>query len=186
MKKKAPAKYAWQSRFSSQQQLTAAPSRRRCHNRSRRARRWIMEFQRLRLVPREKGTMRLIYERGQRIGPDPADFYVYLWTHDGVARYIGKGVNGRWADHLTPKRGDFPLKYRYFLKYLSEMACSIMADRLSEDEAAQLEIERINHHGFLADGSGTLLNARGGFHGPRRTRAPREVLPEQGVVYPFV
>ena len=33
--------------------------------------------------------MRLIYERSQRVGPDPVDYYVYLWRDGEIDRYVG-------------------------------------------------------------------------------------------------
>ena len=122
----------------------------------------------------------LIYERGQTLGPNPKPFYVYLWSDNGVARYVGKGGGsvGRWTDHLKPRRNDDNQpKSRYFDKHRPEMACFILADGLTEAEAARLEIAQINHHGFaqinddrsIDDSHGTLLNDRGGstVSGPR-------------------
>jgi hypothetical protein len=106
--------------------------------------------------------MRLIYERGQTVGPNPTGGYVYLWSHDGVPRYVGRGSQGRWSAHLIPTRDDFPPRRRYFEQYLPEMACWILKDSLSDAEEAQLEIDTIDRHGFDADGTGKLLNARRG------------------------
>jgi hypothetical protein len=50
--------------------------------------------------------MRLIYDCGQQVSPDPVGCYVYLWRHGGVGRYVGKGIHGRWREHLKPKRND--------------------------------------------------------------------------------
>jgi hypothetical protein len=117
--------------------------------------------------------MRLIYEHGKKIEPDPKGFYVYLWMHNEVARYVGKGVNSRWASHSKPRRNDSNQpKYRYFLKHVAEMTCFVIAEGLTEAEAANLEIAEIDLRGLEVNGTGTLLNDRRGsvVYGPRGKR----------------
>jgi hypothetical protein len=123
----------------------------------------------------EEITMRLIYEGGQTVGPEPVGYYVYLWRHHGADRYVGKGVNGRWLAHAVPMPNDSnQRKYRYFRDHIAEMSCFIIAEGLSELEAFQREIEEIDHRGFAASGTGTLLNdRRGSSMGPRRSEGPR-------------
>jgi hypothetical protein len=115
--------------------------------------------------------MRLIYARDQRVGPDPVGYYVYLWRHDEIDRYVGKGANGRWVAHAKPDRNDAnQRKYRYFLKHLPEMTCFIIAEGLAaEADVGELEIAEIDLRGLEADGTGTLLNDRRGsvINGPR-------------------
>jgi hypothetical protein len=114
--------------------------------------------------------MRLIYEGGQKVGPDPVGCYVYLWRHDDIDRYVGKGVSGRWADHATPDRNDRnQRKYHYFCEHGHEMTCHILAEGLGRWEVAPRELDEIRSRGFLADGSGTLLNDPKA----RRVTAPR-------------
>jgi hypothetical protein len=36
--------------------------------------------------------MRLIYEKGRPIGPDPIGHYVYLWRDGDKDIYVGQGV----------------------------------------------------------------------------------------------
>jgi hypothetical protein len=122
--------------------------------------------------------MRLIYQHGQKIGPNPKRFYVYLWSHNGLARYVGKGggSHGRWSDHLLrPNRSsDFPLKYRGFREHGHEMTCHVLAEGLKEDEAAQSESIEIDRHGLLADETGTLWNRQRTSTAPAaRTRAEK-------------
>jgi hypothetical protein len=102
----------------------------------------------------------LIWQNHVKIGTDPVGFYVYIWAHNDVPRYVSKGVNDSWAAHLTLTSGEFPLKSPNFKKHLPLMACAILKDGLSEDAAARLEIEIIDWHGRLADGTGTLFNER--------------------------
>jgi hypothetical protein len=104
-----------------------------------------------------------IHKRLKTVGPKPTGPYVYVWSHDGVPRYVGKSevADSRWAAHLAPMRNDFPVQRRYFEQYRHEMTCCIK-DGLSVAEVAQLEIDLINQYGFLADGTGTLLNAGNG------------------------
>jgi hypothetical protein len=128
--------------------------------------------------------MRLIYARGQRVGPDPVGCYVYLWRHGEIDRYVGKGANGRWAAHTKPDRNDSNQhKYRYFLNHLPEMACFIIAEGLAaEADVGELEIAEINRRGLEADGTGTLLNDRRGsvINGPRGKRDLKDTtLPYQ-------
>jgi hypothetical protein len=110
-------------------------------------------------------TARLIYEKGRRIGPDPAGHYVYLWSHDGVARYVGRGrPPRRWLVHATPKVNDSNQPKRlYFEKHVREMSCSIVAEgRDDESAAADIEAAEIARYGLLSDGTGTLLNDKRG------------------------
>ena len=79
----------------------------------------------------ESDAMRLIYERDQRVGPDPVGYYVYLWRHGDIDRYVGKGANGRWAAHTKRGRNDSNQpKSRYFKEHLPEMTCFIIAEGL--------------------------------------------------------
>jgi hypothetical protein len=106
--------------------------------------------------------MKLIWQNHVKIGPDPIGFYVYLWARDDVPRYVGKGVNDDWHRHLTLTSGDFPLKSPFFKKHLPLMVCAVLRDGLSEDEAARLQIEIVDWHGLLLDGTGTLFKSVSG------------------------
>jgi hypothetical protein len=119
---------------------------------------------------------RLIYEKGRQVGPDPTGFYVYLWRHGEVDRYVGKGVNSRWAAHAKPNpkpdrsKSDWR-KNNYFCEHLLEMTCFIIAEGLDEATAAAQEVTEIDARGLEINGAGTLLNARGGsvYNGSRGT-----------------
>jgi hypothetical protein len=113
---------------------------------------------------KEGETMRQIYPLDQRVGPDPVGYYVYLWRHGDIDRYVGKGTNGRWEAHTKPRRSDHnQSKYRYFLQHRLDMDCFIIAEGLAtEADAGELEIVEIDRRGLEADGTGTLLNDRRG------------------------
>lgn len=117
--------------------------------------------------------MRLIYENGRQVGSEPVGFYVYLWRHDDVDRYVGKGVNRRWAAHINHDPDDNnQRKYRYFSQRVAEMACLILAEGLaSEEKMADRETAEIDLRGLMKDGTGPLLNDRRG--GEFRGRRPR-------------
>jgi hypothetical protein len=119
--------------------------------------------------------MRLICEQLKIVGPEPTGPHVYLWSHEGVARYVGRsdGDVKRWSAHLKTTRLDFPVKRRYFEQYKSEMVCHIVREGLSIAEAADLETALIKTHGFLADRTGTLLNARAGAAVPTKRGAQK-------------
>jgi hypothetical protein len=128
---------------------------------------------------KESDALRLIYARGQRVGPDPVGYYVYLWRHGDIDRYVGRGANGRYAAHAKPDRNDVnQRKYRYFLENLPEMTCFVIAEGLASEKAAgELEIAEIDQRGFEVDGTGTLLNMRRGsvVNGPRGKRDIRSM-----------
>ena len=80
--------------------------------------------------------MRILFDKGKQVGPDPITHYVYLWRHGKIDIYIGKGgVNGRWAAHMRASADDpndrNETKTRYFLAHLAEMTCYIIAEELS-------------------------------------------------------
>lgn len=123
--------------------------------------------------------MRVVFENGKQVGIDPTNHYVYLWRHGEIDRYVGKGVNGRWASHSRPNPNDpndrNEPKSRYFLAHLSEMTCHIIAEALRIDEANERETIEIRRRGYAANGTGTLLNAKRGASialGPRAARRP--------------
>jgi hypothetical protein len=110
---------------------------------------------------RKTNEMRLIYEKGRTVGPDPIGHYVYLWRDGDTDKYVGQGVAYRWQHHL--KRGD-----PYFLARGADMSCSILHEKLSVVEAGRLETHEIR----CRTGSGTLLNKTGGsIVEPRKVRA---------------
>jgi hypothetical protein len=120
---------------------------------------------------------RLIYQNDRQVGADPEGSYVYLWRHGATDRYVGKGVNGRWAYHLTEgvNADTNRPKARYFAEHGAAMECRIVAEGLTETEAAKVELAEINARGLLADGTGTLLNSYRGsvVYGPRRPKGER-------------
>jgi hypothetical protein len=104
--------------------------------------------------------MRLIYERGQEVGPRPAGYYVYVWRHDeNNTEYVGSGRKHRWKDHTKPNRSDDNQKKdRYFRKHLQAMTCSIIIEGLATEADAR-EREEIERD--LRERAGThLLNKR--------------------------
>jgi hypothetical protein len=112
----------------------------------------------------QKEKMRLIHERGQDIpgAPKPIGYYVYLWVHNGVPCYVGKGMNpGRWRDHMKPNANDHnQLKYRYFRRFVSQMDCFITEAMIEADQCA-FENAKIGEHGLRRERrAGTLVNDR--------------------------
>jgi hypothetical protein len=104
--------------------------------------------------------MRLIYQNGQRVGPNPAGYYVYLWRRGADDIYVGRGGGsaGRWSDHLAASpNDDNQRKARYFAQHKGEMDAFIIVEGLaSEAEAAAREdAEKV-----ARDSGGTLLNKR--------------------------
>jgi hypothetical protein len=109
-------------------------------------------------------SSRIIYQNRQQIGPDPRLSYVYLWRHDGVARYIGKSNNDlkRWLAHLDINPNDSnQQKYRYFRDHLActsaAFICEILDEGISEEASAMLEHTEQKRHRLITD-DGTLLN----------------------------
>jgi hypothetical protein len=128
--------------------------------------------------------MRLLYQPGQNPSaiPKPIGRYVYCWEHGSMPRYVGKGINGRWSDHLNNtdpndrngNRGN-RFKMRYFRRHGAQMRCWIAGEDLSDERCYQLEDQLIRKyglrraHGSLRDFSsgtrnrdGILLNDRYG------------------------
>jgi hypothetical protein len=129
--------------------------------------------------------MRLIYQNGCRVGDDPIGYYVYHWKHDGLVRYVGKGVDGRWAAHARLDMSEPVRKREYFAKYLLQMECWAVADGLTEAEAGDREVADIRIYQLLDEG-GTLLNSVVGAVGcgPRvRGEKPWQGLPDYYRLY---
>jgi len=85
---------------------------------------------------------RLIYKNGQRIGPPPIGFHVYLWLHFHVKRYYGhSGGPTRWLDHMTDRRYAHNVPwYQYINEHMAELSCIIVMEGMaSKDHAARLE-----------------------------------------------
>lgn len=123
--------------------------------------------------------MRILFDKGKQVGPDPITHYVYLWRHGKIDIYIGKGgVNGRWAAHMRASADDpndrNETKTRYFLAHLAEMTCYIIAEELRTDEATERETVEIRRRGYAANGTGTLRNAKRGNSVTLKPRAPRK------------
>jgi len=119
--------------------------------------------------------MRMIWHLGQRVGPDPIGYAVYLYRHGEIDRYVGKGVRQRWKAHLKldPNTDNWDW-YEYRCKHLHEMSCFIIAEGTelkTATEQAEREIVEIDRRGLACDGTGTLLNARRG--SVDKGRAPR-------------
>ena len=81
--------------------------------------------------------MRLIYEKGRPVGPDPIGHYVYLWRDGDRDIYVGQGVAYRWEHHLKPRDP------KDFLAPSANMSCSILHENLSIVEAGRLETHEI-------------------------------------------
>jgi hypothetical protein len=110
-------------------------------------------------------------------GMRPDGWYVYLWKHGDIDRYVGRGKNGRWWHHMTTAAciGNW-LKYLYFNEHRAEMKCFLIVEGLPNEAAAAVrEISEIDSRGLEKDGTGTLLNVSRGsqFNG----RLPRRTLP---------
>jgi hypothetical protein len=103
--------------------------------------------------------MRLIYTNGRRVGSDPKGQYVYLWRDD-ADRYVGRGVNGRWAAHLKVGASDSnQVKSRYFAENAAKLDCYILVEGL-RDEGASATIEMAEI--VMRRPAGTLLNDKNG------------------------
>jgi len=103
--------------------------------------------------------MRLIYEKGRAVGPDPIGHYVYLWREGDKNVYVGRGVAYRWEHHLKPRDP------KEFFANSANMSCSILHENLSLVEARTLETREIGRRPGL-------LNKMGGSIGePRQARA---------------
>jgi hypothetical protein len=103
--------------------------------------------------------MRLIYADGRRVGPDPKGHYVYLWRDD-ADRYVGRGVNGRWAAHLKfGAQSSNQIKGKYFVDNAAKLSCYILAEGLPDEGAsATIEMDEI----VRRRAGGTLLNDKNG------------------------
>jgi hypothetical protein len=103
--------------------------------------------------------MRLIYQNGRQVGPEPVGCYVYLWRHGNVDRYVGRGVNSRWLSHAKPDRNDRnQSKALYFRQHGHEMTCHILAEGLDRWKVGEREWNEIESRGCLIDDGGPLLN----------------------------
>jgi hypothetical protein len=122
--------------------------------------------------------MRIIFENGKQVGPDPINHYVYLWRHGEIDTYVGRGFNRRWAAHTRPKPNDpndrNEPKSLYFLTHLPELTCHIIAEALRTDEANERETVEVRRRGYAANGTGTLLNAKRGSSITIKARAARK------------
>jgi hypothetical protein len=85
-----------------------------------------------------------------------AVYYVYVWWHGNIPRYVGQGCDKRWQAHRYEESRN-PRKTAYFKKHWDEMECYAVAEILTKIEARQLENNLIKKYGLLGDG-GTLLN----------------------------
>jgi hypothetical protein len=117
---------------------------------------------------------RIIYQNGEQTGPDPKLSYVYLWRHNGAARYVGKSDSDpkRWLARLEINPNDSnQQKYNYFYKHLPD-TCEIINDGISVEASAMLEHTEQKLHGLVTDG-GTLLNHKYAELLPAVQRTPR-------------
>jgi hypothetical protein len=126
--------------------------------------------------------MRIVFANGKQVGTHPVNHYVYLWRHGEVDRYVGKGVNDRWAAHTRPNPDDpndrNEPKSRYFLAHWREMTCHVIAESLRPDEANERETIEIRSRGYATNGTGTLLNAKRGTSVALKPRAaPKPAVP---------
>jgi hypothetical protein len=112
-------------------------------------------------------------------------YYVYLWRHSVIDRYVGKGTGNRWAAHAKAGTYSTQRKDDYFGQHLSEMTCFIIVEGMTaEAGAAEREITEIDQRGLEVYGTGTLLNDRRGsvINGPRGRRDPQN-LPIQNQLW---
>ena len=73
----------------------------------------------------------------------PEQYYVYVWWHANIARYVGKGTGYQWNSHLSRPLDTNPEKDKYFLRYGKEMSCEIVTQGVSEHAAHGLEAGRL-------------------------------------------
>jgi hypothetical protein len=85
------------------------------------------------------------------------NFYVYVWRHLGIARYVGSTCVGRrWRKHKSD--ADRPEKSAYFQQHEHEMECEKVLEGVTWTEAHALEGQLCRQFGLLCDGTGTLFN----------------------------
>jgi hypothetical protein len=101
--------------------------------------------------------MRLIFENSRRVDRSPSGYYVYLWRHNGVDRYVGMGQNERWKSHIKAFDDDNQQKAQYFREHWQTMNCFVIAENLTEHQARDLEAVEIEKRGMAFRG-GPLLN----------------------------
>lgn len=93
-------------------------------------------------------------------------YYVYTYFIDGVPRYVGKGVGGRWAAHRSPtKRSKLANTLRSRHRKTGEWIKPTIQNCQSEQEAFKEEVRLIAYYGRLDLGKGTLWNLTDGGEG---------------------
>lgn len=93
-------------------------------------------------------------------------YYVYTYFIDGVPRYVGKGVGGRWKTHRAPgKRSKLANTLRSRHRKTGEWITPTIQYCESEEAAFKEEIRLIAHYGRLDLGKGTLWNLTDGGEG---------------------
>lgn len=98
-------------------------------------------------------------------------FYVYTYFIDGVPRYVGKGVGGRWSAHRSPsKRSKLANTLRSRYRKTGEWIKPIIENCESEEAAFKEEVRLIAHYGRLDLGKGTLWNLTDGGEGTSGNR----------------
>lgn len=107
------------------------------------------------------------------------DFYVYLYSIDGVPRYAGKGINDRAIEHLQAafdlntrraegRRIKTNLWHNALAKALRERRTidfEMIIAGISEEVAWCVELDLIEFHGRVVNQTGPLLNVCEGANG---------------------
>lgn len=90
--------------------------------------------------------------------------YVYIYSIDGVPRYVGKGVGSRWKAHRKGKSA-LSKALRETFENTKEWVLPEKIPCESDEEAIALEIRLIKEYGRLDLGLGTLWNLTDGGDG---------------------
>jgi hypothetical protein len=88
--------------------------------------------------------------------PSPPGIYIFVWYHNGVPKYVGRGRGDTWSRQRYDRR--YRTKYTYFEQYGKEMTCLFPFQNLTEAEALTHKTELIAKYGLECDGTGSLLN----------------------------
>lgn len=89
-------------------------------------------------------------------------YYVYIFYNEHIPIYVGYGKNMRWKVHFSM---DTNIRLNRFLKKNSNNEPKIIADKLSIEDAKNLEKQLIAEYGRLDLKTGSLYNLTDGGDG---------------------
>ena len=110
--------------------------------------------------------------------PAAGGHYVYLFSFDGVAAYVGKGSKDRHRAHERAarhhrKKTRFQSVLAGAIRRGVHVSVEVLADGMTNDEANACEVRLIAEFGRLDLGTGTLFNHTAGGDGLTREDAIR-------------